>query len=140
MSEWRGGSHGGGAVGLYVAILEDAERALNEHYGTLLEDRTHIEKLLTRELPPNGKNRPNLHHVQGVYDILFRWVDARCWFTVEGWGAVTMRQIFDIVAVDPEIKRKQLVPRFRLPWPERVLKETLEYYGARVHSQIIVDP
>ncbi len=136
MSEWGGGSYGGGATGLYCAVLEDAERALNESYTTLLENREFIEKLLTRKPLRSFKYGPSRPRMFIIYLALMNWAKACCWFTQDDFGAVTMRQVFDIVAVDPEVKRKQLASRFKLPWLPNELKETLEFYDARIRRKI----
>ena len=131
---------GGGVIGVYTALLQDAEEALNRYYTALVKDREYIDKLIAHEFPRGGKNRPEKQRINSVYSRLLRWDNARSWFTKENHGAVTMQQVFDAVAVDREIKREQLRSRFELPWPMNQLQEALEFYHARIRRASLAHP
>ncbi len=127
---------GGGAIGLYAAVLENAEGVLNECYGELLAERSFIEDMIARKFKRNWKTGPDRPRMFDVYTALLRWKDAQLWFTEEGHGAVSMKQVFDIAAIDPEVKRKQLASRLELPWSPFELMEALAFYYVRIRNQI----
>ncbi len=121
---------GGGAIGLYAAVLENAEGVLNETYGTLLESRSFIEDLLARKFRRSTRSGPDRTRIYELYVALRRWDSACRWFTKDDYGAVTMKQVFDIPAVDPDMKRNQLASRFNLPWPPEDVVEAMTFYYA----------
>ncbi len=127
---------GGGAIGLYAAVLQNAEGVLNETYSVLLENRSFIEDMLARKYRRSTRDGPDRQRIYRLYVVLLRWWEARCWFAVNDHGAVTMRQVFDIAAVDPAVKQEQLAARLELPWPPQDVLEVMGYYYARVRNKI----